>query len=183
MESPAFRFEPLGDEHDRSSFHCGEEPLDRYFRTQVTQDTRRPVTNCFVVVEVAKRPSCRLLHSGRRQCSSDRAASRRDQALTAISHSARLFGSAASPWMRIIRARPWRRHDERSSSDSAGRRRRLDLLVDAKNDPAVAFYERHGFRALAGQPHTLPAINDCAKGSAEELSLTVLLLLTSSLLG
>jgi ribosomal protein S18 acetylase RimI-like enzyme len=29
------------------------------------------------------------------------------------------------------------------------------LLVDAKNDRAVAFYQRYGFRALASQPRTL----------------------------
>src|SRR5438105_6424093 len=51
MTSAPFRFEPLGEEHDRSAFHCGEEALDRYFQTQVTQDIRRRVTNCFVVVE------------------------------------------------------------------------------------------------------------------------------------
>ena len=29
------------------------------------------------------------------------------------------------------------------------------LLVDAKNDQAVAFYYRHGFRPTAGKPRTL----------------------------
>jgi len=29
------------------------------------------------------------------------------------------------------------------------------ILVDAKNDSAVAFYERFGFRTLASQPRTL----------------------------
>ena len=29
------------------------------------------------------------------------------------------------------------------------------LIVDAKNDAAVAFYRRHGFRAIAGLPRTL----------------------------
>ncbi len=29
------------------------------------------------------------------------------------------------------------------------------LLVDAKNEDAVAFYRRYGFRALASQPRTL----------------------------
>jgi ribosomal protein S18 acetylase RimI-like enzyme len=29
------------------------------------------------------------------------------------------------------------------------------LLVDAKNDQAVAFYRRFGFRILASQPRTL----------------------------
>ena len=38
MKDFPFRLEPLGAEHDRSSFHCGEEALDRYFRERVTQD-------------------------------------------------------------------------------------------------------------------------------------------------
>jgi ribosomal protein S18 acetylase RimI-like enzyme len=29
------------------------------------------------------------------------------------------------------------------------------LLVEAKNDDAVAFYQRYGFRPLASQPRTL----------------------------
>lgn len=29
------------------------------------------------------------------------------------------------------------------------------LMVDAKNDGAVAFYSRYGFRAVASQPRTL----------------------------
>ena len=52
MISP-FRLEPLGGEHDRSLFRCGEDVLDRYFQTQVTQDIRRQIANCFVAVEAA----------------------------------------------------------------------------------------------------------------------------------
>jgi ribosomal protein S18 acetylase RimI-like enzyme len=29
------------------------------------------------------------------------------------------------------------------------------LMVDAKNDAAVAFYRRHGFRLISGSPRTL----------------------------
>jgi GNAT superfamily N-acetyltransferase len=32
-------------------FRCGEDALDRYFQTQVTQDIRRHIANCFVAVE------------------------------------------------------------------------------------------------------------------------------------
>ena len=46
-----FRVEVLGSAHVRSGFSCGSEPLDRYFREQVTQDVRRRVTACFVAVE------------------------------------------------------------------------------------------------------------------------------------
>ncbi len=50
---PTFRLEALGDVHDRASFACGQEALDRYFRTQATQDIRRRIANCFVAVEQA----------------------------------------------------------------------------------------------------------------------------------
>jgi len=50
MTAP-FRFETLGKQHDRSAFDCGEESLDRYFKTQATQDIRRRIANCFVALE------------------------------------------------------------------------------------------------------------------------------------
>ena len=36
---------------DRSGFACGVELLDRYFRTQVSQDIKRRVTACFVATD------------------------------------------------------------------------------------------------------------------------------------
>jgi GNAT superfamily N-acetyltransferase len=44
---------PLSGNHDRASFTCGVEPLDRYLRRQASQDVRRRVASCFVIVEVA----------------------------------------------------------------------------------------------------------------------------------
>lgn len=37
--------------HDRAGFSCGVEALDRYFRQQAGQDSRRLFANCFVAVE------------------------------------------------------------------------------------------------------------------------------------
>jgi hypothetical protein len=48
-----FVVEPLGSGHDRTSFVCGVEPLDRYFRNQAGQDVRRRATACFVCQERA----------------------------------------------------------------------------------------------------------------------------------
>jgi len=48
-----FRLEPLGEKHERLLFRCGEDALDRYFQTQITQDIRRHIANCFVAVEAA----------------------------------------------------------------------------------------------------------------------------------
>jgi ribosomal protein S18 acetylase RimI-like enzyme len=50
---PPYRIEPLGKQHDRSAFCCGSEMLDRYFKSQVTQDIRRRVAKCSVAVDRA----------------------------------------------------------------------------------------------------------------------------------
>ena len=50
MNRAAFRVAPLDLAHHRSTFRSGSEPLDRYFRQQVTQDIRRRVTACFAAL-------------------------------------------------------------------------------------------------------------------------------------
>ncbi len=44
-----YRVEPLA-EQDRRAFACGSDALDRYFREQVTQDMRRRIATCFVAL-------------------------------------------------------------------------------------------------------------------------------------
>ena len=44
------RIEPLGQGHDRTSFGCGNDSLDRYIRERATQDIRRGVASVFVAV-------------------------------------------------------------------------------------------------------------------------------------
>ncbi|HEY1299039.1 MAG TPA: GNAT family N-acetyltransferase [Stellaceae bacterium] len=51
MADPAApRIEPLDAGHDRTGFACGNEALDRYFQTQVTQDARRRLASAFVMI-------------------------------------------------------------------------------------------------------------------------------------
>jgi ribosomal protein S18 acetylase RimI-like enzyme len=38
--------------HDRSSFCCGNDRIDKYFRETVTQDIKRRYVKCFVAVEI-----------------------------------------------------------------------------------------------------------------------------------
>jgi GNAT superfamily N-acetyltransferase len=47
----SFRIEVLATAHERAGFTSGREPLDRYFRQQVSQDARRRATACYVAVE------------------------------------------------------------------------------------------------------------------------------------
>ncbi len=53
---------PLDDSHDRRSFHCGVEPLDRYLHAQAGQDQRRRIAACFVLHDPGTIQDRRLLH-------------------------------------------------------------------------------------------------------------------------
>ena len=44
-------FEPLGPQHDRSGFACGEPALDEWLRRRAGQDERRNVARVFVAVD------------------------------------------------------------------------------------------------------------------------------------
>lgn len=46
-----FRVEPLGSQHDRGIFTCGDDALERYLRKQASQDVRRRVASCFVLAD------------------------------------------------------------------------------------------------------------------------------------
>jgi ribosomal protein S18 acetylase RimI-like enzyme len=151
-----FRLEPLSAEHERATFICGEEALDRYFQTQVTQDIRRHLSNCFGAVEAAtgtiagfytiaaasipthdlspevtkrlpRYPTLPAVRIGLLAV---------DQRFRGRKLGAALLADAA----------------ERALAASAAS---FTLLVDAENDEAVAFYEHYGFLRLASQPRTL----------------------------
>jgi GNAT superfamily N-acetyltransferase len=162
----AYRIERLGQGHDRSGFACGVPALDRYFQKQVAQDVRRLVTSCYVAVDestlnvagyytlaaagvlltdlpaaLAKRlpryPSVPVARMGRLAV---------DQA-----HRRRKLGGALL-WDAIARS-------IRSEVAVFG------LFVDAKDEPAEAFYLHHGFVPISRQPRQL--VLPFAKLSAE----------------
>ena len=155
MTAP-FRREPLGEGHERSSFRCGEDALDRYFQTQVTQDIRRHIANCFVAVESA------TSHVAAWYTISAASIPLVD---LPPDETKRLPRYPTVPAIRIGRLAVDQRFQGRGLgaallADAATRPLKADaaaftLLVDAKNDSAVAFYERFGFRTLASQPRTL----------------------------
>ena len=55
-QEETFRFEPLdGKRHNREAFCCGVAALDRYLKTQASQDTKKGFAICFVSVTAAGR--------------------------------------------------------------------------------------------------------------------------------
>ena len=151
-----FQLEALSGEHDRSLFSCGEYSLDRYLQMQVTQDIRRHIANCFVAVETA----------------TDQVAAYYTLSAASIpladlppDETKRLPRYPTVPAVRIGRLAVDQKFQGRGLgaallADAATRMLKADaaaftLVVDAKNDQAVAFYQRFGFRILASQPRTL----------------------------
>jgi ribosomal protein S18 acetylase RimI-like enzyme len=151
----ACRFEVLAGHHDRRVFSCGVAELDRYFQQQVTQDIRRRITNCFVAIteddaiagyytlasgsipitELPEEPAKRLP---------------RYPSLPAV-RIGRLAVDAKFRGQGFGRLLLW---------DAAARALRAEqanftLLVDAKDDAAVAFYQHYGFVAFATAPRVL----------------------------
>jgi ribosomal protein S18 acetylase RimI-like enzyme len=155
MNAP-FRLESLAGQHQRDMFRCGQEVLDRYFQTQVTQDIRRRIANCFVAVETA---------TG--QIAAYYTISAASIPLVDLPQEEirRLPRYPTVPAVRIGRLAVDERFQGRGLgaallADAAARALNsaaaaFALLVDAKNDQAVAFYQHFGFRILASQPRTL----------------------------
>jgi GNAT superfamily N-acetyltransferase len=153
--SRGFSIEALSVAHDRKSFSCGIEALDRYFREFATQDVKRRLSNCFVAaaedgavagyytfaatgiplvelpVDVTKRlPRYELMPAG-------------------------LIGRLA-----VDRKFQGRGLGGALLLDAAARAALCDpaifaLLVEAKDEGAAQFYRHHGFRSFATNPGTL----------------------------
>lgn len=153
--SSAFHLEVLG-ERDRSGFGCGEKLLDRYFKTQVTQDIRRNITNCFIAVEAA---------SGIVAGFYTIAATSLSTSDLPASVTKRLPRYPTLPGVRVGRLAVDLRFRGQGLGgallmDAAVRPLRSEvaayaMIVDAKNDTAVAFYEHHGFQRFLSHLRTL----------------------------
>jgi ribosomal protein S18 acetylase RimI-like enzyme len=156
MPSAPFRMEQLGSAHDRSTFHCGEEALDRYLQAQATQDMRRRMANCFVAIEVV---------TGRIAAYYTLSAASIPVIDLPPEETKGLPRYPTLPAVRIGRLAVDRAFQGRGLgaallADAAHRTMQGDvaaftLLVDAKNEQAVAFYQRYGFRTLVSHARTL----------------------------
>jgi GNAT superfamily N-acetyltransferase len=152
MSARPFIVAPLKTGHDRSLFHSGSEPLDQYLREQVTQDMRRRVAACFVVLEENDRiigyytlasasvpltslpldirkklpryPAVPAVRMGRFAV---------DQAFQGKGLGGALLADAINRTMRAEIAS-------------------YALIVDAKNDESDTFYRHYGFIALPDAP-------------------------------
>ncbi len=156
MVEETFRIELLSGEHDRSKFVSGSEALDRYFREQASQDTKRRVTTCFVAVA----------------CESDEVAGYYTLTATGITLTAlppemikKLPRYPVVPAVLLGRLALTRHYQGQGLggvllADALKRTLRAEfgvfaMVVDAKNEAAQRFYEHHGFTLLPGEQRRL----------------------------
>lgn len=153
MNGPAdFRTEPLGSQHDRAAFDCGTDELNRYLRTQATQDVRRKASTVFVMVQIEE-PSRICAYFTLSACSL--ALGEIPQQL--LRHLARYPQVSGTLLGRLAVDRS--RQGQGSGKLALGQALRMAyenaavigsslVIVDAIDETAAAFYQRRGFLRL-----------------------------------
>ncbi|KAA6186200.1 GNAT family N-acetyltransferase [Thiohalocapsa marina] len=152
MTRAPFLITALASGHDRRCFSCGVVALDSYLRERVSQDIRRRVAACFVALSedggiagyytlaTASVPLIDLPDSLRRKLPryASVAAIRLGRLAVDCAFKGNGLGGAllADALHRSI------------ASEIAA----AVLIVDAKGDPAAAFYRHHDFIQLGGSP-------------------------------
>ncbi len=156
MSHSPFSVVPLSKSHVREGFCSGSEALDHYFSAQVSQDTKRNITKCFVAIDntdqkiagfytlsAAQIPLPGLPEKISRKMPRYETvpASRIGRLAVDRHYQGKRVGSALLADALL-----------RSSNSSMAV---YALLVDAKDEKAEAFYLHHGFIPCLGTLHTL----------------------------
>lgn len=152
---PRFRIEALAPEHDRASFACGSDPLDRYIREQASQDMRRRTSVCYVSVEaesgvVAGYYTLAASSTPLADLSEAMAKKLPRYPLVPVARLGRLGVSKAFQGQQLGAALLWDA-GLRAAQSGMGV---FALVVDAKDETAAAFYTHHGFTAFSNNPLT-----------------------------
>ena len=153
--SPRFRIEALASTHDRLSFSSGVDTLDRYLRELASQDIKRRVSNCFVALDDSGAIAGYYTFAPKSLPLTELSAEEAKRLPRYALLPAGLIGRLA-----IDRRFQRQRLGGALIMDAVARTARADqanfaLIVDAKDEAAVAFYEHLQFRRFASRPKSL----------------------------
>ena len=155
--SVTFVVEPLAKHHKRADFSCGVEPLDRYLKTQASQDAKRRIAAPFAAIasdntvigyytlsafsiELAALPAAQTKKLPRYPTLPATLLGR-----LAVDQSQHGCGVGELLLMDAL-SRSYKHIREIAS---------YAVVVDAKNDAAIAFYLRYDFIQFADRPNRL----------------------------
>jgi GNAT superfamily N-acetyltransferase len=142
----------LDEAHDRGSFACGVESLDRYLKTQAGQDVRRKANAVFVLSEQSE-PTCILGYYT--LCAI--AISQGEVPEAPRKHIPRypLVSATLIGWLAVAKGRQGQRLGAvlladalQRAFESASTVGSSMVVVDALDEPAAGFYAAHGFVRL-----------------------------------
>jgi len=155
MTEGRFRVVPLDAAHHRASFCSDADPLNRYLREQATQDIRRRVAACFVALADDDHIAGYYTLASASLLLTDLPASTTKKLPRYPTVPAVRMGRLA-----VDQAFKGQGLGGALLADALARATRSEiaafaLMVDAKDAPATAFYEHHGFIALPDSPRTL----------------------------
>ncbi|MGD0962125.1 MAG: GNAT family N-acetyltransferase [Methylomonas sp.] len=155
-KAPPYRIEALNSGHNRAAFSCGVDPLDRYFQTQVTQDIRRRIANCFVAIstETGDVAAYYTLASASIPTPDLPPEERKRLPRYPTMPAARIGRLAVDMKHRNLGLGRILIMDAAAKTLSAAPAC-YALLVDAKDNKAESFYQKHGFLNLAYMPRVL----------------------------
>jgi ribosomal protein S18 acetylase RimI-like enzyme len=139
--------------HDRASFFCGVDALDKYFHDQVTQDVRRRVANCYVAVDVADKQIAGFYTLSAASIPLLDVPETLKKKLprypsVPVARLGRLAVAQSYQKNKLGAALLWDAVERASKSDLAS----VALVVDAKDDTAKSFYQHHGFISYGSLP-------------------------------
>ena len=149
-EKPRFVVEPLGPKHDRAAFSCGVEALDAYLHKQAAQDLKKRAAVPFVITPDGKTIAGYYTlsqYAVQLDAVPDEIAKQLPKypvvpatllGRLAVSTAFRGQGLGAILLMDAL-YRPLQHSKELASAG---------VVVDAKDAPALAFYEKYGFLEL-----------------------------------
>ncbi|MEX2598219.1 MAG: GNAT family N-acetyltransferase [Dehalococcoidia bacterium] len=158
MPSLAQVIEPLSAHHDRSAFDCGNESLTRYLRTQAGQDLRKRAAVPYVLLDAGTGvlvgyytlSACRVDAAELPADIAKRLPRYRHLPATLLGRLAvdlRFQGTGIGKLLLADAMSRTLTHSKQIAS--------VALIVDAIDEAASAFYQRHGFIPFPDQPATL----------------------------
>jgi ribosomal protein S18 acetylase RimI-like enzyme len=153
-----YNIRPLDASIDTANFQCGTEHLNDYIRRYASQDVRKNVSRVFVATpenDSKKLAGYFTLSAGCVSCSSlpttlARKLPRYPVPIALLGRLAVDNQSQGQGLGSILLADACQRISQASSALAV-----VGIIVDAKDDKAISFYEHFGFIPLPGQPDRL----------------------------
>jgi predicted GNAT family N-acyltransferase len=156
-EKPEFICEPLGPVHDRAAFSCGTTPLDVYLKTQARQDIEKNLAAVFILTKDGRTVAGYYTLS-QYSVEADTIPEEIKRKLTKhhsipatligrLARNAIFRGQGVGELLLMDALKRPYIHSKQIASWA--------VIVDAKDDQAVAFYKKYGFMEILNNPRKL----------------------------